>query len=199
MKPHDLAGWRKRLRRALIEKRVAIPLDVLEDFRRRIDTHLQRAFPDLARGVIGFCWPDRNEYDARHLLALLRRRGAVTALPVVVAPKIPLEFREWHQGVAMQEGALGIPFPVGTARLQPDTVLIPVVGFDAQGYRLGHGGGYFDRTLATLARPPRTIAIAYEMLFVETIHPRPHDVPMDYVVTERGVYERRGGRLEFSG
>ncbi|MBI4293825.1 MAG: 5-formyltetrahydrofolate cyclo-ligase [Betaproteobacteria bacterium] len=180
-----------------MERRLAIPVASLREFRLRIDTHLQRAFPDLVHGVIGFCWPYRNEYDARHLLAQLRRQGAVTALPVVVAPRTPLQFREWHPGVAMQTGVLGIPFPEGTAALQPDTFLIPVVAFDAGGYRLGYGGGYFDRTLAALGKPARKIALGYETLFVETIHPQPHDIPMDYVVTERGVYRRDGEALRF--
>jgi len=66
------------------------------------------------------------------------------------------------------------------------------------GYRLGYGGGYFDRTLAAIARRPRVIAIAYEFMFIETIHPQPHDLPVDYVVTERGVYVRRAeGGLRF--
>jgi 5,10-methenyltetrahydrofolate synthetase len=193
----DISAWRSNLRKTLMARRLAIPVAALREFRLRIDTHLQRAFPDLVHGVIGFCWPYRNEYDARHLLAQLRRQGAVTALPVVVAPKTPLQFREWHPGVTMQTGVLGIPFPVGTAALQPDTFLIPVVAFDAAGYRLGYGGGYFDRTLAALGKPARKIALGYETLFVETIHPQPHDVPMDYVVTERGLYRRDGQALRF--
>lgn len=197
MKPADLSGWRRDLRKTLIERRAAIPREALQDLRNRIDTHIQRAFPDLVHGVIGFCWPYRNEYDVRHLLASLRRRGVVTALPVVVAPKTPLEFHEWHPGVAMREGVLGIPYPVGTPALRPDTLLIPVVAFDAAGYRLGYGGGYFDRTLEAFARQPRKIALAYEMLLVPTIHPQPHDVPMDYVVTEKGVYRREGEVLRF--
>lgn len=195
----DIAAWRTQLRKSLLERRLAIPAESLQDFRRRIDTYLQRAFPDLVHGAIGFCWPYRNEYDARHLLAQLRRQGAITALPVVLAPKAPLQFREWHPGVTMRKGVLGIPFPVGTAAVQPDTFLIPVVAFDGGGYRLGYGGAYFDRTLAGLDRPARKIGLGYEILFVETIHPQPHDVPMDYVVTERGVYERREGGLEFLG
>ncbi|MBI2960570.1 MAG: 5-formyltetrahydrofolate cyclo-ligase [Betaproteobacteria bacterium] len=197
MNSAQLAAWRSQLRKTLIERRARLAADQREDLRRRIDIHLQRAFPDLAQGVIGFCWPYRNEYDARHLLASLRRQGALTALPVVVAPKTPLEFREWHPGVKMQEGVLGIPFPVGTELLQPDTFLIPLVGFDTRGYRLGYGGAYFDRTLAALDRPARKVGVGYEMLWVETIHPQAHDVPMDYVVTERGLYRREGEVLRF--
>jgi len=190
--PNELQAWRKALRQALIEKRAALPRATLDEYRRQIDIHLQRAFADLADGVIAFCWPYRNEYDARHLLAALRRQGAVTALPAIVAPKTPLVFRVWQPGAALEKGPLGIPFPADSREVQPDTVLLPVVGFDAAGYRLGYGGGYFDRTLAAIARRPRVIAIGYEFMFVETIHPQPHDIPVDYVVTERGVYVRNG-------
>ena len=190
MTPQEIQAWRKALRLELIEKRAALPRPVLDEYRHRIDTHLQRAFPELVYGVIAFCWPYRNEYDARHLLATLRGRGAVTALPVIVTPKTPLVFREWHPGVALEKGPLGIPFPPDGPELQPDSVLLPVVAFDAGGYRLGYGGGYFDRTLAAIARRPLVIAVAYEFMFIESIHPQPHDLPVDCVVTERGVYRR---------
>ena len=191
MTAEQIQAWRRTLRQELLEKRAALTRPTLEEYRHRIDTHLQRAFPDLAHGVIAFCWPYKNEYDARHLLASLRRRGAVTALPAIVAPRTPLVFREWYPGTALEQGPLGIPFPPAGPELQPDTVLLPVVGFDAGGYRLGYGGGYFDRTLAAIARRPRVIAVAYEMQFIETIHPQPHDIPADFVVTERGMYVRR--------
>lgn len=198
MIPDAVPVWRRTLRQQLIDKRSALPRAILEEYRHRIDTHLQRAFPDLTHGVIAFCWPYKNEYDARHLLATLRRRGATTALPAIVAPRAPLVFREWHPGITLKAGPLGIPFPPDSAEVQPDSVLLPVVGFDAAGYRLGYGGGYFDRTLAAIARRPRVIALGYEFMFVETIHPQPHDIPVDYVVTERGVYvRRRDGGLRF--
>ena len=63
---------------------------------------------------------------------------------------------------------------------------MPLVGFDAQGYRLGYGGGYFDRTLAALARKPLTIGVGFEFARLPTIRPQPHDIPMDFIVTEAG-------------
>ena len=193
MTPQEIQTWRKALRLELLAKREALPRATLEDYRRSIDGHLLRTLPDSGQHVIGFCWPYKNEYDARHLLADLRRRGVTTVLPAIIAPKSPLVFRQWQPGVTLKAGPLGIPFPADSPEMQPDIVLLPVVGFDAAGYRLGYGGGYFDRTLAAIPRKPRVIALAYEMLFIETIHPQPHDVPVDYVVTERGVYVRRSG------
>jgi len=154
-------------------------------------------FPDLAHGTLVLCWPYRNEYDARHLAASLRRRGATTALPVVVAPKSPLIFRKWHPGVQLAEGPLGIPYPVDSPNLRPDSVLLPMVGWDGDGYRLGYGGAFFDRTLAALDKRPRVIGVAYEHAYLSTIHPQPHDVPVDFVVTERGAYRREPQGLKF--
>jgi 5-formyltetrahydrofolate cyclo-ligase len=117
----------------------------------------------------------------------------------VVAPRTPLVFREWHPGVKLARGVYDIPYPEASAEVRPDTVLLPMVGFDAAGYRLGYGGAFFDRTLAAIAVKPVVIGIAYESAHLDTIHPQPYDVPMDWVVTERGIYRRDGGRLEFLG
>jgi 5-formyltetrahydrofolate cyclo-ligase len=193
----ELSAWRKAERARLLRERSSLAGDVLADWRSRIDIHIERAFPDLVHGVLAFCWPYKNEYDVRHLAAALRRRGATTAMPVVVAPKTPLIFREWHPGVRLADGPLGIPYPVDSRELQPDHVLLPMLGWDAEGYRLGYGGGFFDRTLASLAKRPRVIGVAYEQAYLKTIRPQPHDIPADFVVTERGVYRREAEGLKF--
>jgi 5,10-methenyltetrahydrofolate synthetase len=198
-KQESVKEWRRAQRKRLIEARLALDPDTLEAWRIRIDGHLERFFPALAAGRLAFCWPVKGEYDARHLAKTLRGRGALTALPVVVAPKRPLVFREWHPGVELARGPLDIPYPVGSPEVAPDTVLLPMNGWDAQGYRLGYGGAYFDRTLASLAAKPLVIGVAYEMARLETIHPQPWDVPMDYVVTERGVYRREAAGLALQG
>src|SRR5215831_9817232 len=116
----ELAAWRKSERARLLSERDSLAEEVLAERRARMDIHIERAFPDLVHGVLAFCWPYRKEYDVRHLAAALRRRGAKTAMPVVVAPKTPLIFREWHPGVELAEGPLGIPYPVGSVELVPD-------------------------------------------------------------------------------
>ena len=199
MTPTSVQTWRKAERERLIAAREAVDARNLESWRRQIDAHLERGFPGLAQAVLAFCWPIRNEYDARHLARRLREAGAVTALPVVVAPKSPLAFREWHPGVELAKGPLGIPYPVGSPQVAPRAVLLPMNGWDAQGYRLGYGGGFFDRTLAALQNKPLVIGVAYEQARIATIHPQSWDVPMDYVVTERGVYRRDPERLAFLG
>lgn len=190
----ELRRWRKAARERLIAAREALDGATLEAWRSRIDSHLRSAFPGLARGITAFCWPIKNEYDARHLARTLRERGALTALPAIVAPKSPLVFREWHPGVTLAEGPLGISYPVDSRELAPDHVLLPMNGWDANGHRLGYGAGYFDRTLASLAKKPLVIGIGYEMARLETIFPQPWDVPVDWIVTERGAFQPRNRR-----
>ena len=196
----ELKSWRKSQRERLIAARMAIAPAEIEAWRLRIDAALERSFPGLARKRLAFCWPIKHEYDARYLARTLRERGATTALPVVVAPKQPLAFREWHPGVTLVNGPLDIPYPKDSPEIVPEAVLLPMNGWDAQGYRLGYGGGFFDRTLASLARKPVVIGVTYELARLETIHPQAWDIPMDWVVTERGVYRRDAGAgLAFLG
>jgi 5,10-methenyltetrahydrofolate synthetase len=197
--PDEVKVWRRGLRARLLAERVGLDQLTILQHRAAIDRHLERGFPNLARGVVAFCWPYKNEYDARFLVRRLRERRATTALPVVVAPRTPLVFREWHPGVELKRGVYDIPYPAASPEVRPDTVLLPMIGFDDAGYRLGYGGAFFDRTLAALAAKPVVIGIAYEGGHLDTIHPQPHDIPMDWVVTERGIYRRDGGRLEFLG
>jgi len=199
MEQIELMRWRKSERARLIAARESLGAEKLAAFRHRIDQHLERAFPGLASARLAFCWPIRGEYDARHIARTLRERGALTALPVVVAPRQPLVFREWHPGVELAAGPLDIPYPVGTPEVVPNAVLLPMKGWDGAGYRLGYGGGFFDRTLASLAKKPALIGVTYELARMETIRPQSWDIPVDWVVTELGVYRRDSGRLVFLG
>ena len=199
MRTEELKAWRKAERERLIAAREALGAETLEQFRNRIDTHLERSFPGLACSTLAFCWPIRGEYDARHLARTLRERGALTALPVVVAPRQPLLFREWHPGVELASGPLGIAYPVSSAAVVPTAVLLPMNGWDEAGYRLGYGGGFFDRTLAGFSKKPVMIGVSYELAKMKTIHPQGWDIPVDWIVTERGVYRRDQDKLAFLG
>ena len=197
--PASLKDWRKAERERLIAARMAVEAARLDQWRRRIDGYLELSFPGLAHSRLAFCWPIKGEYDARHFARTARDRGALTALPVVIAPRQPLKFREWHPGIALARGPLDIPYPVGSPEVQPDAVLLPMNGWDAQGYRLGYGAGFFDRTLASMAKRPVTIGVSYELARLDTIYPQPWDIPMDYVLTERGVYRRDPEGLAYLG
>ena len=209
--------WRKSERRRLIAEREAVAPSQRAAWAQHIDAHLQRGFPQLAQACVAFCWPYRGEYDARNLVRQLHQAGAHIALPVVVASGSPLLFRQWTPDTPLLSGPLDIPYPgAQSPQLQPSHVLLPVVGIDAAGYRLGYGGGYFDRTLAALAATglaaglatdlatpapgksaPLVIATGYELCRIPSIDPQPHDIPMDWLVTERGLYRREAGRLVF--
>jgi 5-formyltetrahydrofolate cyclo-ligase len=199
MTSDELRTWRNAERERLIAERERLDPATLERLRRHIDAYLERSFPGLAAAKVAFCWPVRGEYDARLLTRTLRERGAVTALPVVVGPGQPLAFREWHPGVMLASGPLGIPYPVDSEPVVPTVALLPMNGWDGAGYRLGYGAGFFDRTLASMSKPPAAIGIGYELARVRTIRPQAWDIPMDWVVTERGVYRRDPGGLVFIG
>src|SRR5688500_5564977 len=199
MDPTALKAWRRSERERLIAARLAINPEMLDSWRRRMDGYLERSFPGLAGCRLAFCWPIKGEYDARHLARTLRARGALTALPVVVAPRTPLAFREWHPGIELAKGALDIPYPVGSEQVTPEAVLLPMNGWDAQGYRLGYGAGFFDRTLASLAKKPLVIGVSYELANMDTIYPQSWAIPVDYLVTERGVYRRDPEGLAYLG
>jgi len=201
--PTALKAWRKQERERLVATRAALAPETLDVWRRRMDEYLELSFPGLASCRLAFCWPIKGEYDARHFARTMRDRGALTLLPVVVAPKQPLVFREWHPGIALATGALDIPYPASSPEYVPQAVLLPMNGWDAQGYRLGYGAGFFDRTLATFeqtaAKRPVVIGVTYEMAKLDTIHPQSWDIPVDYVVTERGVYRRDPEGLAYLG
>src|SRR5258705_2998626 len=190
----DVPAWRKERRAELIALRKAIDPHVRRAEDARIAELLLSGFPMLEGLTVGFYWPFNGEVDPRVAMLRLRERGAHAALPVVIEKNAPLEFREWTPDVATVPGVFGLPEPQ-SAKVVPDAVLMPPVGFDAQGYRLGYGGGYFDRTLAALAPQPLKIGLAREVSRIDTIHPQPHDIAMDFVITPRGIHEVREGGL----
>lgn len=184
----EISRWRKQQRPETIERRLAIDPEHRRVWDERITQLIENGFPNLRELVIGFCWPYRGEFDARFAIRHFRDRGATAALPAVVDKKGPLEFRVWRPGVAMTPGVYNIPVPDATPAVLPDAAIVPMNGFDQNGYRLGYGGGYFDRTLASLAPRPISIGVAYEQFRLATIYPQQHDIVMDFVVTEAGIH-----------
>lgn len=195
MSPEGVAAWRRAERARLLARREALPLAERRAADERITTLLLEGFPFLAGLVVGFYWPIRGEVDPRVAVLRLRERGARAALPVVAEKKAPLQFREWWPGCVTRPGVFDLPVPVEGALVVPDAVLVPPIGFDRLGYRLGYGGGYFDRTLAALSPRPVAIALAREMSRIDTIHPQPHDIAMDFIVTEGGIHRVATGGL----
>ena len=192
---NEIKAWRKARREELIARRAAFGADERQRWNQRITALLEDIVPVAAGTVIGFCWPFKGEIDARFAVRHWRERGARAALPEVVAKAAPLQFREWWPGAPMKPGVYDIPVPDGTQVLAPDIAIVPMNGFDRQGYRLGYGGGYFDRTLAALERRVLAIGVSYEALRLPTIYPQPHDIPMDFVVTEAGAWRAGGAEV----
>ena len=183
----EVRRWRRERRRELIGRRQAIPQDERRRSQPLILRFVEQHFPELANALIGFYWPFQGEIGPHPLIRRLIERGARAALPVVVEKGQPLEFWAWRPGVPLRRGVWDIPIPVERQVVRPTALLVPLVGCDRRGYRLGYGGGYYDRTLAAMDPKPLSIGIGYEIGCLQTIHPQPHDVPMDAIVTEAGL------------
>jgi 5-formyltetrahydrofolate cyclo-ligase len=198
MDEQTLKAWRTQLRAELIARRLAANIEDRTRWNSAIDAYIEALLADVAGKTIAYCWPYQAEYDARSLILRFLERGAEAALPVVVAPRQPMVFRQWTSETKMLAGVYDIPFPIDSPEVVPDIALIALAGFDDAGYRLGYGAGFFDRTLAAIEPRPMTIGVGFELARVPTIHPQWHDIPLDYVVTELGIRQRIGGRLVFT-
>ena len=183
----DIQAWRRQRRADLIARRVALPAAERNRASAAVAEHVRREVPELARATIGFYWPFRAEIDLRPLVRACIAGGAGAALPIVVAKRAPLEFHRWRPGMKMAAGVWNIPVPAERDPAVPDVVLSPLVGFDAAGFRLGYGGGFYDRTLAAMRPRPLVIGVGHDLGALATIHPRWHDIPMDAIVTPSGV------------
>lgn len=183
---NELRAFRGALRSRLVAAREALPAGLHAQLSRKMERHLAELLDALNPAVLAFCWPFRAEFDARALVSTRLQGGLRACLPVVMDNDSPLEFREWTPQSEMIEDRFGIHIPARGAVLRPDVILMPLNGFDEAGYRLGYGGGYFDRTLGTLKPQPLAIGIGFELARVPTIQPQNYDRPMDWVVTETG-------------
>lgn len=191
----ELTEWRAARRTELLASRQAVPNAQRARWSEAIMARLRVALPAVRGLVVGGYMPFRGEPDLRPLFDEWRAAGADTALPVVTGRGQAMEFRSYWPGCPVIKGALSLPMPDGTPLVTPQVVLMPPVGFDAEGYRLGYGGGYFDRTLAILQPAPIKIGVAFELSRMPSIAPQSYDIPMDFIVTERAFHERRSGQL----
>ncbi|SMF02171.1 5-formyltetrahydrofolate cyclo-ligase [Tistlia consotensis] len=191
----EVRAWRKAKRAELIERRLALPATDGAEAAAVVANLRAAEVPELATGLIGFYWPFKREIDLRPFVRDCLKTGARAALPVVVEKGRPVEFWAWQPRMKMKPGIWNIPVPAERAPVQPDVLLVALVGFDEAGYRLGYGGGYYDRTLAALSPRPLTLGLGFELGRLPTIHPQPHDIPLDAIVTERGIaWHRSRGR-----
>lgn len=181
----DNTAWRRALRRDMVARRAALSDAGHEALSARIVDHLLTALP-LPR-IVAFCWPIKHEPDVRAAIPRWAAQGVSAALPVVVREGAPLAFRLWTSDTPLAADRYGIPTPTVGEFVQPDMLLLPLNGFDADGYRLGYGGGYFDRTLAALSPRPLAVGVGFEINRLPTIRPEAHDQRLDWLVTEVGA------------
>ena len=185
-----VVAWRKAQRERLITNRLALSASFRADAAARIAQALDRLIGDPGGHVVSAYWPFRGEPDLRPWLVSLQARGARTALPVVVASRTPLIFRSWQRGDRLTRGVWNIPIPADGEVVIPDIVIAPLVGFDPGFYRLGYGGGFFDRTLVQLPTSTVAIGVGYDQAAMASIMPQPHDIPMRHIMTETGIRSR---------
>ena len=179
----DVARWRKAERSRLIALRCALPAEDRALHTAAIVRQLDEMIAAGSNEIVSTYWPIRGEPDLRSWMRAACLRGLRIALPVAVELGKPLTFREWRPDAAMARGLWKIPYPATGPEVSPTTVLAPLVGFDSTCYRLGYGGGFFDRTLAAMSRKPVAIGLGFPQLRIPTIFPQRHDIPMDWIVT----------------
>lgn len=180
----DVMRWRKAERERLIAERMALEQEQRHARSVRIASKLDAAVGELSGRIVGTYWPFRGEPDLRNWGIGLIERGGRLALPVVIQKGWPLEYRIWAPGDPLERGVWNILVPSRGPAVLPHVVIAPVVGFDDARYRLGYGGGFFDRTLAAMPRKPLTIGVGYAQSRIRTIYPQPHDIAMDTIVTD---------------
>jgi 5-formyltetrahydrofolate cyclo-ligase len=176
-------AWRKAARAQLIGARIAVPAAVRAACSADLAATLRQALA-AAPTPISFYWPFKAEPDLRPLMRELAAAGIAVALPVAIRLGEPLTFRPWRRGVPMERGLWDIPIPATATEVTPRTLIAPLVGFDRANYRLGYGGGFFDRTLAQLGSAAQAIGVGFSLFELPTIQPQPHDVAMARIVTE---------------
>jgi 5,10-methenyltetrahydrofolate synthetase len=189
----DTSDAKKRLRAELLQARQNLP-----DRQARVDA-LQRVLRIWLVGrtdtVIGAYWPIKGEFDALPALHRWKEDGELQGnsqrlrigLPVVNKEHKTLTFHAWYPGCPMEEDAYGIPKPKDTELVVPTLLFVPCVGYGAGGYRLGYGGGFYDRTLATLQPKPFTVGLGFTNAYVDDLEPEPHDQPLDAILNDNGV------------
>ncbi len=177
------------LRRHLLQARRAVAAEMRSAWDREITARLQEWCRQHQPRSMGVYWPIQAEPDLLALYPALAASGIQLALPVVQGKDAPLAFIPWAPGDTMEQDGYGIPIPaLKDSALWPEVLLIPCVGFNPGKYRLGYGGGYYDRTLAAApeSRPLATIGIAYQCGLAE-FENEPHDAALDFVITETAV------------
>jgi 5-formyltetrahydrofolate cyclo-ligase len=184
----DVRTWRVQTRRVLVRERLSRDPGLHERLGRKATERLVHSV-ELGRfKTLGVYAPMRGEIDILEVAEEHLSRGGSLALPVVVEKAAPVEFWRWRPGMPMARGVWNIPIPASRDCVWPDALIVPLLGFDSALFRLGYGGGYYDRTLARASPKPYCIGLGFQSALLTSIHPQPHDIPMDQIVTDELTY-----------
>lgn len=192
----DVARFRKAERVRLMDARQQISGADRAVMTAALVRTLTKVVKPRAGLVIAGYWPIRGEPDLRGWMEQIHNLGATVLLPVVVAKNAPLVFRTWTPSCAMERDIWNIPVPAEGAEVIPEVVISPLVGVDKCCFRLGNGGGYYDRTLARLETPAQVIGVGFPSCQMLTIFPMPWDIPLDCVVLADGSVCHRAGAAQ---
>ncbi|MBR9900655.1 MAG: 5-formyltetrahydrofolate cyclo-ligase [Rhodospirillales bacterium] len=179
--------WRHAVRRALLGWRSGLDAATHQHLSDKIRGYFSEFLKDRPAATVGFYWPIQNEIDLRPVIERHIANGGTAALPVVPGKDQPMVFHNWTPLTEMVPGFARIPEPHGTDEVGVHVLLAPLVGFDRAGYRLGYGGGFFDRTLAAVSRKPLVVGIGFEATRLADILPHQYDVPVDVLITDQGI------------
>jgi 5-formyltetrahydrofolate cyclo-ligase len=181
--PSDLPAGKTALRQKMAALRKEIAPETKAEWDAAIGEQLVAWASEQAVRSIGVYWPIKGEPDLRAACAELARRGVALALPVVFEKNVPLTFAAWTPGEEMLKDGMGIAVPANLRIVDlPEALVIPCLAFNAEGFRLGYGGGFYDRTLEKTPRP-LTVGVAYSILQAD-FPGAPHDVALDRIITE---------------
>jgi len=190
----DVSTFRKSERKRLYAARQGQSAAARRSASTAIATKLDEMLGNVAGRTIAVYWPIRGEVNLHAWMAGVSERGGKVCLPVVVEKNHPVEFHRWTPGSAMAKGIWNIPVPAEPEAVVPDVVIVPLLGVDESGYRLGNGGGYYDRTLARLGGEALIIGVGQAFARMRTIFPMPWDVPMHKVVLGDGSVTEHSAR-----
>jgi len=199
MNRNDSAGSfdKAALRRLALDRRNALSDEERTAASRAVVGNAAPLLLSLLPGTVGFTWPMGSECDIRPLIELAVSNGATAALPTIVE-RTRLLFRAYRPGDRLVPAGFGTSEPVPESpAVRPDILIVPMVAFDRTGMRLGYGKGYYDRAIAELGvegRAPRLIGAAFAAQEVDAIPHEPHDVRLEWIVTEAGIRDFRTGK-----
>jgi 5-formyltetrahydrofolate cyclo-ligase len=185
----DVAVFRRAERARLYGLRKTMTSAHRAEATERISAQLTAILGDIAGKTIGGYWPIKGEVNLRPWLTECVARGATVGLPVVTQKRHPVAFHRWTPAHKMTLGFWDIPVPEVVEVVTPDIVVVPLLGGDKHGFRLGNGGGYYDRTLALLPTALR-IGVGQSFAAIDTIFPMPWDIGMHRIVLGDGSYLR---------